>query len=492
MLIVPLTGKLNLKNLPVVTISLIVVNCAIFFLSNDAEQKTYLAAMDYYVESGLYETEVTAYRDYLGSYEGERIVCRNAVDPDSQAFLSCYHLMHDDDRFQKELTANRIITPGMDGYTQWRLDRDLFEADRDKMISRRWGLIPDKPRVLPFVTYMFLHGSLSHLVGNMIFLWLVGCALELGIGRLAYGVGYGITGVCSALLYVLVYSSSNSQLVGASGAIAGLMGAFSLLFAGRRIRVFYSLGFYFNTVRAHAWLLFPVWVASEVGQLVFGEVDHVAYMAHIGGLLSGGLCGLFFTRVLKQQVQDVFDVPPEEDRVTLLMDEALACMDRLDVAGAKQALETVLSLEPGHPKALDQLYTLARNTPNAPSYHRDTVTVLTAMLRHGGQPDSVLATYDDYVKRAPSVKLPPSLYLALAGFFPDHGREAEADRFLMMLTRKVPTLAGLPEALLRHATYFKRVGNDAGCRRILAVLRSHFPDSPEAALVQRTMGDLAT
>lgn len=492
MLVVPLTGKLTLKNLPVVTISLIVLNCAVFFFTNQADQDAYNAAMAHYEASGLYQTEVTAYREYLGGDEGESGACRHAVDPESQAFPECYSQMVKDEAFQRELTANRVISPGMDGYRRWRLNRDIYEDSLNKMTSRRWGLIPDKPRALTWVTCMFLHGGLAHLVGNMIFLWLVGCALELGIGSLAYGIGYVVTGVCSAVLFGLVYSTSTTPLVGASGAIAGLMGAFSLLFGRRKIRVFYSLGFYFNTVWAHAWLLFPVWVACEVGQLVFGGVSHVAYMAHIGGLISGGLCALFFTHVLKGQVKEVFDTEPEEDRVSVLMDEALACMAQLDVAGAKIALESVLALEPGHPKALEQLYTLARNTPNDPAYHQTAVAVLTAMLRHNALPEAVLSTYDDYVERAPSVKFPPSLYLALAGFFPGHGREADADRFLMMLTRKAPNLAGLPDALLRHATHFKQKGDDAHCRRFLAVLRDQFPDSPEAALVQRTMGELVS
>ena len=119
---------------------------------------------------------------------------------------------------------------------------------------------------------MFLHGSVSHLIGNMIFLWLVGCILEYGMGRRYYPVLYILGGLIAVLLYFAVKHTSIVPLVGASGAIAGLMGAFGVIFGRERVRIFLSLGFYFNYFKVRAIYLLPLWVGNELYQLFFVHI----------------------------------------------------------------------------------------------------------------------------------------------------------------------------------------------------------------------------
>ena len=89
------------------------------------------------------------------------------------------------------------------------------------------------------VTYMFLHGSVGHLFGNMVFLWIVGCMLEMGLGRVKYVGLYIIGGLMAVWGYWLVYMDSTMPLVGASGSIAGLMGAYAVLFKKKKVKIFY-------------------------------------------------------------------------------------------------------------------------------------------------------------------------------------------------------------------------------------------------------------
>ena len=117
---------------------------------------------------------------------------------------------------------------------------------RSQLTSLQYGFIPNQKSLLTSFTYMFMHGSTGHLLGNMIFLWIVGCMLEMGLGRLQYTVLYIIGGLFAVWLFWLIYMNSTIPLVGASGAIAGLMGAFAMLFGKRRVKIFFSLGFYFN------------------------------------------------------------------------------------------------------------------------------------------------------------------------------------------------------------------------------------------------------
>jgi tetratricopeptide (TPR) repeat protein len=105
---------------------------------------------------------------------------------------------------------------------------------------------PAYKSLLTALTYMFLHGSVGHLFGNMVFLWIVGCMLEMGLGRLLYMGLYIFGGVVAAGVFCLIYMNSTVPVVGASGAIAGLMGALAVLFGEKRIKIFYSLTHLFN------------------------------------------------------------------------------------------------------------------------------------------------------------------------------------------------------------------------------------------------------
>jgi len=115
-----------------------------------------------------------------------------------------------------------------------------------EIIGYRYGYKPSDGDLMTAFTYMFLHGSASHLIGNMIFLWLVGCILELAGRRLVYALICLLTGMVSALVYGLVYQGSTIPLVGASGAISGIIGAYTVLFGMRKVKIFFSLGFYFQ------------------------------------------------------------------------------------------------------------------------------------------------------------------------------------------------------------------------------------------------------
>ena len=134
---------------------------------------------------------------------------------------------------------------------------------------------------------MFMHANFFHLLGNMIFLWLIGCSLEMAGKRAPYLSIYLLTGIFAALFFGMVYRHSTIPLVGASGAISGIIGAYTVLFGLRKVKIFLSLGFYFNYIKVRAISLLPIWIGNELYQLKWGGDSNVAYVAHVGGLLSG-------------------------------------------------------------------------------------------------------------------------------------------------------------------------------------------------------------
>jgi membrane associated rhomboid family serine protease len=141
-------------------------------------------------------------------------------------------------------------------------------------------------------TSMFLHGGWMHLIGNMWFLWLFGNNVEDSMTRPRFIAFYLVCGVAAALAQVLADPRSIIPMVGASGAISGVMGAYLVLYP--RVRVFTAvfLGFFFTTVALPAWVMLIYWmviqVVSGMAQSLVDEPGAgVAFWAHIGGFLAG-------------------------------------------------------------------------------------------------------------------------------------------------------------------------------------------------------------
>jgi membrane associated rhomboid family serine protease len=138
-------------------------------------------------------------------------------------------------------------------------------------------------------TSMFLHGSWLHLIGNMWFLWLFGNNIEDSMGRLRFVVFYLLCGVAAALGQVATGPASPIPMVGASGAIGGVMGAYLVLYPRVRVYALLPIGFFLTSVRLPAWSMLVYWFALQlVGGLVArGDVGGVAFWAHVGGFVAG-------------------------------------------------------------------------------------------------------------------------------------------------------------------------------------------------------------
>jgi membrane associated rhomboid family serine protease len=144
------------------------------------------------------------------------------------------------------------------------------------------------PASINIFTCMFLHGGWMHLLGNMLFLWIFGNNVEDRLGSCLFLVFYLGTGVCGNLAHTFVDSSS-SPLVGASGAISGVMGAYILLYPRARILAIVPIGWYPMTFSLPAWvyLIFYIALQNIWPALFAGGQDNVARWAHIGGFFAG-------------------------------------------------------------------------------------------------------------------------------------------------------------------------------------------------------------
>ena len=148
------------------------------------------------------------------------------------------------------------------------------------------------------VTSMFLHGSWMHLIGNLWFLWIFGNNVEDSMGHGRFVVFYLVTGLAAALAHVLLNTGSAVPMVGASGAISGVMGAYLLLYPRARVHTLFFFIFFVRVVPLPAWVLLGYWMLLQVAGLGAAATvgGGVAYAAHVGGFLAGIALIPFFSR----------------------------------------------------------------------------------------------------------------------------------------------------------------------------------------------------
>jgi membrane associated rhomboid family serine protease len=159
----------------------------------------------------------------------------------------------------------------------------------------QWVWVPGS---LTALTSMFLHGGWMHLAGNMLFLWIYGDNVEDSLGHLRFLTFYLLCGIAAVLAQALPNPDSAYPMIGASGAISGVLGAYLLLFPRANVLTLVLLPFFFTTVRLPAMLLLPLWFAVQLVSDLAGPADGggVAFRAHIGGFLTGMLLVTLFKR----------------------------------------------------------------------------------------------------------------------------------------------------------------------------------------------------
>lgn len=151
------------------------------------------------------------------------------------------------------------------------------------------GYKPGAPEFSDLLAAMFLHANLLHLLGNMLFLWIYGDNVEHRLGRVGYLMLYLITGVAATLTFALVSGGSRMPMIGASGAISGVLGLYFLLFPRNQVKLFVAFfPFFFDTILLPArWVLGFYILVDNLLPFLVGAESGVAYGAHIGGFFAG-------------------------------------------------------------------------------------------------------------------------------------------------------------------------------------------------------------
>jgi membrane associated rhomboid family serine protease len=190
----------------------------------------------------------------------------------------------------------------------------LWQGGEDALgaLIEKWGTIPAEltaaikagdwlsPPIGDVFTSMFLHGGWLHLLGNMLFLWIFGNNVEDRMGRILFLLFYLAGGIAAVAGQTLIDPTSTQPMIGASGAIAAVLGAYLVLFPRARIQSLVFLGFFYQLIEVPAVIVLGFWFVLQVidGLGSLGATDevaaNVAFFAHIGGFVAGAVVALPF------------------------------------------------------------------------------------------------------------------------------------------------------------------------------------------------------
>jgi len=174
----------------------------------------------------------------------------------------------------------------------------LYETNLGYRINEffyRYGAIPSElfqfKAPLKIISSMFIHGGFFHLAGNMLYLWIFGNNIEDKLGHIRYLVFYLTSGIVAAYGHALSAPESNIPMVGASGAISAILGAYMLLYPKARVHTLIFLGFFIQIIKIPAAIIIGLWIILQLTNALLmkaaGGGQSIAWFAHIGGFLFG-------------------------------------------------------------------------------------------------------------------------------------------------------------------------------------------------------------
>jgi len=406
MLIIPAENAVNWRRPPWVTLGLIMACLMVFLFYQAGDEARLEQAIETYLDSGLGELEAPVYEDYLQrEIRFEEDAGRILELQDFQAlrasgedvWVAVSLLM--DPEFYHYMQENQSLLWAPAERQRWAEQRGQIQARYiDRLSANQLGLVLADLSLYALISYQFLHGGWGHLIGNLVFLFLLGFTVEKALGPGRFLLAYLLCGALSGLVFTAFSLGSPVPLVGASGSISGLMGMYVAIYGLKKIRFFYFVGVYFNYFRAPALALLPVWLGKEIYDYWFAGATGIAYMAHAGGLIAGaGLVWLLGQSVF--QVREAFFEPePEEqdERFTNAYAQAMGSLGRMEFGVAQRQFEALRQRYPERLVLLEHLYQLAKLRPDQSAYRERTRELMNETLT-GRQPERMIEVWKEYL-----------------------------------------------------------------------------------------------
>src|SRR5689334_3535108 len=240
---------------------------------------------------------------------------------------------------------------------------------------------------------------------------------------------------------MLVHPASAMPSVGASGAISGLMGLFTVVFGLHRVNFFYWLIFFFGFKPLRGIVVLPIGIGGEIVQFVWDRGGHVTYRAHAGGLISGALLGfLVMKRVSGKRVEQFHAQREQEAFDKAEYEKARALAAKLDFKGAGTVFARLAARFPGEAEMMKQWYAVAKADPASESFHGAVNRILELPRSDGATRGFQRQVFADYLARArPQPRFEPRALAAAGLTFARAGDIDDAERAAEILLKVAPS-----------------------------------------------------
>lgn len=398
--------KMSARRLPVITLALIALNVVIFISTNDTIQ-----------QQSAKLGEIKSHILLLAASHPDLTM------PDDAQQLVTKFRDHNQKLWQHLQDGNREVVDGWDARMRMQPDEDGMQQEMDSLTSQysqlattalteQYAFIPAQAKPITYVTANFLHGGWLHLIGNMWFLWLAGFVLEDAWGRPIYALVYFGSGAAALQFHSWMNPGSIVATLGASGAVAALMGAFLVRFPTLKIKMAWLLSFRILRFNAAAYWLLPLWLGSEVfSGALFGQQGGVAHWAHVGGFAFGACIALLLkVSGLEHRLNEAV-----ESKISLGADpDLLSAGDLLGANKIDEALAMLKSYAETHPNSVDAWLLLQqayRRKDDMPAY-QESVLKLCGLHLKARDFDAAWQDREDFVKSGGTL-LPVALWFEL-------------------------------------------------------------------------------
>lgn len=473
MLIIPAEHPLDWKRPPVITLLLILLNVLIYFGYQGGDEQRLELAVQSYLDGGLLGRERALFIDSVSQRRHFDSEERAYIDGMRRQELAAWVLY--DLEFEQQIHQRTDYRAD----AAWQAARAKAEAARDRLSSIRFGFIPAKFSLEGLFGAMFLHGSFDHLLGNMLFLFIFGFALEIALGKAVYLGLYLLSGVAAHLLWWALDPVWVSG-VGASGAISGLMGMYIGVYGLRRINFFYWLGPLIGYFKAPALWILPVWLGKELLGLLAAD-DHVNYYAHLGGLLAGFLAVWLARFSGRLQMDEAYlhkDDPDAPFKRELAALDQLISQFALPQAAARGP--DLLARYPGRPALLERLYTVACSRQDKPLLNQVLKQLFT--LPDGAESKPLLLRLAaDSAEASQPLLAHPAVQLHLLQRLIRAGEGPRAMTSWRKLSQVQPAVRQLPALTLQLAKQLGPRQDLRGVSELAQYLRRAFPEAEQTA-----------
>jgi membrane associated rhomboid family serine protease len=289
MIIVPTEKQLDWRNAPIVLCALVLINVMVFFFYQSGDTQKIVEAMSSYRAQDYFAQEWPVFEKYLQEKQEQDLLERYRTQYQRFESEQIIGDMLMSEAFYTYLQQNGRQFFQPDFYDQWVVERARLHKQLQSVSYIANGLRASNLRISSFITHQFLHGDIMHLLGNMFFLIICGFAVEAAIGHWRFLLFYLLSGIAAGFAQVASDWSSTTPLVGASGAISGVMAMYLAIFRLKKIEFFYWFFFFVGYFRAPALLLLPFYIGKEIYSYHTDSESNVAFMAHAGGFVAGAL-----------------------------------------------------------------------------------------------------------------------------------------------------------------------------------------------------------